>query len=272
MPTFKFDMADLKPLIEHALAASEHRPTFDMLDDPAILKEGVTLAKGAFAREDEINYSKIPPHLQLVKDSGAYLMSSGRPLLEGDGTLNKVVYAKGFKPEDGYIGGDDYIEKLEIEHFKQALDRGEKTATVRVSETTMSLSFAGAPRPKQEPARPRPAYSKSALLAAVLSSGADAKKSMWANPNGSYEGEVVFYDSAVMFQKVDDKIVAHELALLPEPRPEPRSIATIAYPAHRNAKATILDVRPKPESANQPPAQKPKRRVTARKLPAGPER
>lgn len=272
MPTFKFDMADLRPLIEHALAASEHTPTFGMLDDPSILKQGVSLKKGAFARHDEIDFSKIPPHLQLVKDDGAYLMSSGRPLLPGDGTLNKIVYAKGFRPEDGHIGGDDYVESLDIEHFKQALDRGEKSATVRVSETNLSLSFAGAPRPKQERARPRPAYSKSALLAAVLSSGADAKKSMWANPNGSYEGEVVFYDSAVMFQKVDDKIVAHELALLPDPRPEPRSIATIAYPAQRDAKATIVDVRPKPESANQPPAQKTKRRVTARKSPAGPER
>lgn len=271
MPTFKFDMADLRPLIEHALAASEHTPTFDMLDDPAILKVGVSLPKGAFARHDDIDYSKIPPHLQLVKDEGAYLMSSGRPLLPGDGALNKVVYAKGFKPEDGHIGGDDYVERLEIEHFKQALDRGEKTATVRVSETSLSLSFAGAPRPKQQPSRPRPSYSKSALLAAVLSSGADSKKSMWANPGASYDGEVVFYDSAVMFQKVGDRIVAHELGLLPEPLPGARSIATIAYPPRQDAKATIADVRPKPNPAKQA-APKTKRPSKPRKPSNAPER
>jgi hypothetical protein len=84
----KFKTADLKPLVEHAKAATEWRMGYetDMEPQPALL---------------------------LVKDHGAYLMSNGVPR-EPD---SMVVYAEGCRPEDGHIGGDDWAETLPLTEF-----------------------------------------------------------------------------------------------------------------------------------------------------------
>ena len=63
-------------------------------------------------REDilgEINHvegeeSKGSPGLWFVKDDGCYLMSNSYPKRKGP------IYAKGKRPEDGHIGGDDFVE------------------------------------------------------------------------------------------------------------------------------------------------------------------
>jgi hypothetical protein len=60
------------------------------------------------------------PSMLIVKDSGCYLMSSfprkGAPnsaVLKGaDGKAAVVVYAKGARPEDGHIAGDDFADDL----------------------------------------------------------------------------------------------------------------------------------------------------------------
>jgi hypothetical protein len=75
----KFKTKDLRPLVEHAAKANEHRRSFA---------------------------GKAGPALWLVHDDGIYFMSNGLPLMPED---QRCVYAKGFPP-DQYVGGDDFVE------------------------------------------------------------------------------------------------------------------------------------------------------------------
>lgn len=63
------------------------------------------------------------PHVQLVKDSGIYLMSGNAETLPGRTTHNLCVYARGYNPktnencwEDARhaVGGDDFCEPLPV--------------------------------------------------------------------------------------------------------------------------------------------------------------
>lgn len=94
---FIFKVADLEPLVNHARGSSEWAMGYGNEDTPE-------------------------PGLLLVKDSGAYLMSNGQPRQKaekGKGCL--VVYAKGCKPEDGHIGGDDFVEVLTLNFLAEFL-------------------------------------------------------------------------------------------------------------------------------------------------------
>jgi len=90
--------------------------------------------------------------LWFVKDSGAYLMSNGQPPLH-DATEHanspmgnapaKVVYAKGYGPEDDYqalreaCGGDDFVEILPLETFTEQMVADFKAGRANV-EITMT--------------------------------------------------------------------------------------------------------------------------------------
>ena len=128
MSRLMFDLAALRPIVEHALSASEHAPTFGQTPP-------------------------IAPALWLVKDDGIYLMSNGRPRQIADDSpatgqdqdgQSLVVYAEGFDPTKAdpvavwyaareAVGGDDFGEPLPAEWFKDALGRGETTITLDVT-------------------------------------------------------------------------------------------------------------------------------------------
>ena len=161
MAKLNFDAAALKPLVAHALACTAHSPTYAMLTDPAYLKEGVTLAADDWAKAEDIEYSKVPAHLQLVKDEGVYLMSSGRPRLmdpaDPSGKKSLVVYAEGMSPDDGWeawqlLGGDDFVETIDIAFVKKAVDSAATRLIVNITSKSISLSF---DRPRVPPTSAR---------------------------------------------------------------------------------------------------------------------
>lgn len=124
----EFRSREVRPLIEHALAAKSHRqPDFEA-------------SEGG------------PASLMLVGDDGIYLMSSGLPGLQReDGTGNVVAYAIGFDPNrDGrdvvwdrkrdVFGGDDGVEFLPmVDTIKRWIAAGEETIAIRVTEESIEL-------------------------------------------------------------------------------------------------------------------------------------
>ena len=92
--------------------------------------------------------------LWLVKDDGVYLMSSAKESLPGEGSPNKVVYAKGYNPKtDGDVwdkcqdamGGDDCVNALPLIWFEQALKAGLKEIVLNVGKRGISMTL---PLPK----------------------------------------------------------------------------------------------------------------------------
>ena len=81
MAKLSFDIEALKPIVAHSLASVTHSPTYNMMADPAYWREGITPHVGGWAKAEDLDYSKIPAHLQLAKDHGVYLLSSGTPRL-----------------------------------------------------------------------------------------------------------------------------------------------------------------------------------------------
>ena len=116
----RFKTSELKPLIEHAKAATE----FDMGYENMTDEECATVGFPPIT-------SRTPkgPALLFVHDQGVYLMSNGEPrLLTEDGKSNHVVYAEGCNPsigefDDWYltskelVGGDDFVEILPIPDY-----------------------------------------------------------------------------------------------------------------------------------------------------------
>jgi hypothetical protein len=102
----KFKTNDLRPLVEHAAKAKEHRSSFSGKNGPA---------------------------LWLVHDEGIYFMSNGLPLMPED---QRCVYAKGFPP-DQYVGGDDFVEVFPLKKVKGWLNGSEVEITL--SAETMEV-------------------------------------------------------------------------------------------------------------------------------------
>lgn len=114
---FKFALADLTDIIAHSRTSTKHKQTFGSKNQGA--------------------------GLWLVKDSGAYLMSNGdpgQPKDNGEKGL-KVVYAKGKKPSDGHIGGDDYVEFIALSEFLAAEKDGAENIIINMTSTHFSLAF-----------------------------------------------------------------------------------------------------------------------------------
>lgn len=115
----RFKLADLKPLIDHAKAAPDHQMGYG--------EEGPKR-----------------PALQLVKDSGCYLMSNGIPRLpdpkaKPGETRSLVVYAAGCHKDDEWIGGDDFVEVLGIEDFERLIAAGRKTVVIKLTEDQLEI-------------------------------------------------------------------------------------------------------------------------------------
>lgn len=79
--------------------------------------------------------------LWLVKDEGAYLMASTTPRLQRIDKPNRafVVYAEGMTPDDGHIGGDDFVENIPLKWFTDAIKR--KATLFIVTLTSKSMEF-----------------------------------------------------------------------------------------------------------------------------------
>lgn len=163
MATLTFDVAALTPLVAHALACTTRSPTYTMLVDPAYRKDGVTLAVGDRPKAEDIDCTKIPAHLQLVKDEGVYLLSSGNPRLmdpaDPTGQKSLVVYAEGMSPADGWeawqiLGGDDFVEAIDLDFVKKAIDAGATRLHVDITATELTLSF------ERERVPPKPAQKR----------------------------------------------------------------------------------------------------------------
>lgn len=142
----KFSIADIRPLYEHAKSCQEWL--------------------GAYV-------DATAPGLLLVKDEGAYIMSNGRPLLkEADGECSKVVYADGYRPEYGHIGGDDFVELLDQKLCEQVFDAeaqgraNELHITVRRDDLGIDL-VKSQPMPPT-PKKPRKAGDMIKLIAEII--------------------------------------------------------------------------------------------------------
>ena len=111
-----FKLKDLQPLITHTLKAPKHSMGY-----MSQLKPG--------------------PALFLVKDEGIYLMSNGQPGLMAKGGKNhqQVVYAAGHTPADGWLGGDDFAETLELKFFQNALQLRSKEIHITLNDKDIKL-------------------------------------------------------------------------------------------------------------------------------------
>lgn len=123
MSKLTFKTAEVRPLLDHAKAASEHRPTYGQ--DPI-------------------------PSLLLVGDQGVYLMSSGIPMLAKEkGEGSQVAYAEGTDPNGGdddwydnkraLYGGDDGVDAIPLHMFEQAMARDKETFTVTLTARSIRV-------------------------------------------------------------------------------------------------------------------------------------
>jgi len=124
----------VRRIVEHALAAKEHRPEVTGYTDDfePITKPG-------------------KPAVMLVHDQGVYLMSNGSPRdLRGEGSERSfVAYAAGCNPErdaDWYdtarnlVGGDDFVDTLPwAEAIKARIDAGAGIVCIEFSEAQVEL-------------------------------------------------------------------------------------------------------------------------------------
>lgn len=137
-----FTIAEVAPLVVDATSTKERRLSYGQQCDPALHKGGVVKKDGdGFPDASNIDRSKIPPTLWLVKDHGVYLMS---PSVMSPGQETAVLaYAHEANPDklefdDWYgaaraiMGGDDCCEALPIEWFQEAVKSGKRTFRLQI--------------------------------------------------------------------------------------------------------------------------------------------
>ncbi len=154
MAQLSFNLADVKPLIEHAKAAPEQQPTFGQLADETLWKPGAKPGPYGTVEASELDPSKLMPSLLFVKDRGAYLMSAGTPgQMSGDGEKRVVVYAAGCDPEKDEewwdecrhkCGGDDFAESLSVAMFEQAMSQTPGAKRLVITLTTRTIKVRAA--------------------------------------------------------------------------------------------------------------------------------
>ena len=126
-----FTTAEVKPLVDQALAATEHRPSYT--------QQGIAPAD-------------IPAALWLVKDQGVYLMSNGALSKDSEGFVVRAAtaYAAECNPttlefEEWYgnaraiMGGDDSVESLPLEWFDGVLKRNKPTFRLYITDDAIEL-------------------------------------------------------------------------------------------------------------------------------------
>jgi len=146
-----FNVGDVRKLITHSRNAESRRPAYEDLFNPVYHFGGVVKMKDGWPDESNLDISKLPAALLLVKDEGIYLMSNGMPGLmrEDKQDRNQVVYAKEGDPTAGcdwwetaraIMGGDDCVDSLPITMFDAVLSKYDKeTFTIVVNETAISI-------------------------------------------------------------------------------------------------------------------------------------
>ena len=148
-----FNVGEVRVLIAHAKTASSHNPSYEDLFNPAFHKGGKVKMVNDWPDADNLDSTKIPVGLHLVKDQGVYLMSNGEPRLLKPGSESSVVsYAAEANPETGdfndwydaaasIMGGDDCVISLPISMFEIAIkDKSDKdTFKLKVTTRTVSL-------------------------------------------------------------------------------------------------------------------------------------
>ena len=165
----RFKTSELKPLIEHAKAATAFDMGYENMTDEECAQVGFPPIT-----------SRTPkgPALLFVHDQGVYLMSNGEPrLLTKDGKSNHVVYAEGCNPnigefDDWYgmsrelVGGDDFVEILPIHDYW--LSDCDVFETFEIDATGSSISY-GFTNPR--PTAPPPAQAPDILQKHVYALG-----------------------------------------------------------------------------------------------------
>lgn len=125
-----FDRTRVHALLEHALAASERRPTFAQLYDPAYRKAGrehVSEPEGS-----DIDRSRIPAGLWLVGDQGVYLLSNAdpgptrppeiAPAYAREADPERLAFEDWWAAKHASFGGDDGVEFLSAASIQSWLD------------------------------------------------------------------------------------------------------------------------------------------------------
>lgn len=166
-----FSVGEVRRLLDHTLAAAEHRPSFAELFDPLCHKGGkIKHTDGSTDCPDSenIDQTMVPAGLWLVKDQGVYLMSNGSPgfLKEGQDPSAKfpshfVSYADEANPktvEDWWevsraiMGGDDCVVPLPAKVFSDVQKLNDDDQVILdVAPDTVAVSFVRknqTPRPK----------------------------------------------------------------------------------------------------------------------------
>jgi len=152
MTVLRFKLKDVLKLYNDAKEDKEHEPSFTDLYNSEYLKEGEAIEHGERATLEQIDKSKIPAALKLVKDNGIYLMSnsvsSNKKGLEENGEC-PLVYAEGFNPEedDVYdkcryaVGGDDFAEGFPLDWVDILLEDKPRARLFKIgmSKTEMRL-------------------------------------------------------------------------------------------------------------------------------------
>lgn len=141
-----FDATAVRTIYDHAKGCDLHVPTWGMLGKREYLKAGVKLKRGAVASASDVDQTKIPAHLKLVKDEGCYLMSSGLPALVGSTTKNAVVYAEGLGPGCDWevfqdLSGDDFVEALPLAAFHDAFQANARLIVINLTKTRVVVTW-----------------------------------------------------------------------------------------------------------------------------------
>ena len=130
MPLLRFKAEDVRRVVEHSINAPQQ-------------------GEQTVSYEPHTTRPVAAPSVALVRDSGVYLMSNGKPRDKINDTASFVAYADGCNPdkdEDWYdtahdlVGGDDFFKLLPWAHeLKAKLDRGTKTIMIRMNQDSIEI-------------------------------------------------------------------------------------------------------------------------------------
>lgn len=123
MLTFSIDER-LRTIVAHAAASKKHRAAYGQ--------------------------RRPKPALWLVHDAGVYLMSNGDPLQldpqKQHGTARVAQHAHGCGPDNAgwersreLVGGDDFVEPLDLAFFEKAIADGKTKLALHVSESRIRM-------------------------------------------------------------------------------------------------------------------------------------
>lgn len=140
-----------RTMVEHVKNAESIRPSLSDLVDSDKLKPGIEPSLDNTT--DDIDPDKIPIGLWLVKDEGIYLMSPGLPVLpnpekpESSLTLHALetdpalVGNESWEAARQIAGGDDFVEKIDLEWLDDILASGADKFSITFSDSSLGLVY-----------------------------------------------------------------------------------------------------------------------------------